>query len=118
MVTKGRRSSRYCTALALTRAKPGASADPRPQQVGVQVTGSRTGRDAELVAEGDVAALRDLLAAQDPRVLAILGHEGDESTQVPGQGAWNAQMLKKLKVYRGTNHPHEAQQPEAVEVAE
>jgi large subunit ribosomal protein L13 len=25
-------------------------------------------------------------------------------------------MLKKLKVYRGTNHPHQAQQPEALEV--
>ena len=28
------------------------------------------------------------------------------------------QMLKKLKVYRGTDHPHEAQNPERVEVAE
>ena len=27
-------------------------------------------------------------------------------------------MLKKLKVYRGTNHPHQAQQPESVDVAE
>lgn len=27
-------------------------------------------------------------------------------------------MLKKLKVYRGTNHPHQAQQPEALSVAE
>lgn len=27
-------------------------------------------------------------------------------------------MLKKLKVYRGTAHPHEAQQPERLEVAE
>jgi large subunit ribosomal protein L13 len=27
-------------------------------------------------------------------------------------------MLKKLKVYRGTNHPHQAQQPETVEVAQ
>jgi len=27
-------------------------------------------------------------------------------------------MLKKLKVYRGTNHPHKAQMPEAVDVAE
>ena len=26
-------------------------------------------------------------------------------------------MLKKLKVYRGTNHPHQAQQPEQIEVA-
>ena len=26
-------------------------------------------------------------------------------------------MLKKLKVYRGTNHPHQAQQPEKVDVA-
>lgn len=26
-------------------------------------------------------------------------------------------MLKKLKVYRGGNHPHEAQQPEALELA-
>jgi large subunit ribosomal protein L13 len=26
-------------------------------------------------------------------------------------------MLKKLKVYRGTNHPHQAQQPEKLEVA-
>jgi large subunit ribosomal protein L13 len=25
-------------------------------------------------------------------------------------------MLKKLKVYRGTSHPHQAQQPEALEV--
>ena len=25
-------------------------------------------------------------------------------------------MLKKLKVYRGTQHPHEAQQPEKIEV--
>jgi large subunit ribosomal protein L13 len=25
-------------------------------------------------------------------------------------------MLKKLKVYRGTNHPHQAQQPEKLEV--
>ena len=65
MVTKGRRPSRYCTALALTRAKPGASAGPRPQQAGVQVTGGWAGRDAELVAEGDVAALRERLH-QDP----------------------------------------------------
>jgi large subunit ribosomal protein L13 len=28
------------------------------------------------------------------------------------------QMLKKLNVYRGTKHPHEAQKPERVEVAE
>ncbi len=28
------------------------------------------------------------------------------------------QMLKKLKVYRGTDHPHEAQKQERVEVAE
>ena len=27
-------------------------------------------------------------------------------------------MLKKLKVYRGTNHPHQAQRPERIEVAE
>ena len=27
-------------------------------------------------------------------------------------------MLKKLKVYRGTNHPHQAQQPEVLSVAE
>jgi large subunit ribosomal protein L13 len=27
-------------------------------------------------------------------------------------------MLKKLKVYRGTNHPHQAQKPEPVNVAE
>jgi large subunit ribosomal protein L13 len=27
-------------------------------------------------------------------------------------------MLKKLKVYRGTNHPHQAQMPEAIEVVE
>ena len=27
-------------------------------------------------------------------------------------------MLKKLKVYRGSNHPHQAQQPEKIEVAE
>ena len=26
-------------------------------------------------------------------------------------------MLKKLKVYRGTTHPHEAQKPERLEVA-
>jgi large subunit ribosomal protein L13 len=26
-------------------------------------------------------------------------------------------MLKKLKVYRGSNHPHEAQQPETLDVA-
>ena len=26
-------------------------------------------------------------------------------------------MLKKLKVYRGSNHPHQAQQPEKVDVA-
>jgi large subunit ribosomal protein L13 len=28
------------------------------------------------------------------------------------------QMLKKLNVYRGTKHPHEAQKPERLEVAE
>ena len=28
------------------------------------------------------------------------------------------QMLKKLSVYRGTKHPHEAQKPERLEVAE
>jgi large subunit ribosomal protein L13 len=27
-------------------------------------------------------------------------------------------MLKKLKVYRGANHPHEAQKPERIEVTE
>ena len=27
-------------------------------------------------------------------------------------------MLKKLKVYRGANHPHQAQQPESIDVAE
>lgn len=27
-------------------------------------------------------------------------------------------MLKKLKVYRGTNHPHKAQLPEKIDVAE
>ena len=27
-------------------------------------------------------------------------------------------MLKKLKVYRGSNHPHQAQKPEQVEIAE
>jgi len=27
-------------------------------------------------------------------------------------------MLKKLKVYRGANHPHEAQRPEKFEIAE
>ena len=27
-------------------------------------------------------------------------------------------MLKKLKVYRGANHPHEAQKPEQVEITE
>jgi len=27
-------------------------------------------------------------------------------------------MLKKLKVYRGANHPHEAQKPEKFEIAE
>jgi large subunit ribosomal protein L13 len=27
-------------------------------------------------------------------------------------------MLKKLKVYRGTNHPHQAQKPEPIKVAE
>ena len=27
-------------------------------------------------------------------------------------------MLKKLKVYRGTNHPHQAQKPERIDVAE
>lgn len=27
-------------------------------------------------------------------------------------------MLKKLKVYRGTNHPHQAQKPEQIDVAE
>ncbi len=27
-------------------------------------------------------------------------------------------MLKKLKVYRGTSHPHQAQKPERLEVAE
>jgi len=27
-------------------------------------------------------------------------------------------MLKKLKVYRGTNHPHQAQMPEKIDVAE
>src|SRR5437763_5698739 len=27
-------------------------------------------------------------------------------------------MLKKLKVYRGANHPHEAQRPEKLEIAE
>lgn len=27
-------------------------------------------------------------------------------------------MLKKLKVYRGTNHPHQAQTPEKIDVAE
>lgn len=27
-------------------------------------------------------------------------------------------MLKKLKVYRGANHPHQAQKPERVDVAE
>jgi len=26
-------------------------------------------------------------------------------------------MLKKLKVYRGANHPHQAQQPESIDVA-
>jgi large subunit ribosomal protein L13 len=26
-------------------------------------------------------------------------------------------MLKKLKVYRGTQHPHQAQQPEALELS-
>jgi large subunit ribosomal protein L13 len=26
-------------------------------------------------------------------------------------------MLKKLKVYRGTAHPHQAQQPEALKLA-
>jgi large subunit ribosomal protein L13 len=27
-------------------------------------------------------------------------------------------MHKKLKVYRGTNHPHQAQMPEKIDVAE
>jgi large subunit ribosomal protein L13 len=27
-------------------------------------------------------------------------------------------MLKKLKVYRGANHPHQAQQPEALKLGE
>jgi ribosomal protein L13 len=27
-------------------------------------------------------------------------------------------MLKKLKVYRGTNHPHQAQQPESMTLGE
>jgi large subunit ribosomal protein L13 len=27
-------------------------------------------------------------------------------------------MLKKLKVYRGANHPHQAQMPESIDVAE
>ena len=27
-------------------------------------------------------------------------------------------MLKKLKVYRGTDHPHQAQKPESVKVGE
>jgi large subunit ribosomal protein L13 len=27
-------------------------------------------------------------------------------------------MLKKLKVYRGTEHPHQAQQPEALTISE
>ena len=27
-------------------------------------------------------------------------------------------MLKKLKVYRGSKHPHEAQKPETLEVGE
>ena len=26
-------------------------------------------------------------------------------------------MLKKLKVYRGTQHPHQAQQPESVKIS-
>jgi large subunit ribosomal protein L13 len=26
-------------------------------------------------------------------------------------------MIKKLKVYRGTTHPHEAQKPERLEIA-
>jgi len=34
------------------------------------------------------------------------------------KGKLGRKMLKKLKVYRGTDHPHQAQKPEALKVAE
>jgi large subunit ribosomal protein L13 len=33
------------------------------------------------------------------------------------KGPLGRQMVRKLKVYRGSSHPHEAQQPKALAIA-
>ncbi len=55
-------------------------------------------------------SLRDLLAAHPERVIEIAVKGMLPKTPL------GRQMVRKLKVYRGTNHPHTAQQPQALDI--
>ena len=54
--------------------------------------------------------LRQVLAATPERVI----HKAVQG-MLP-KGALGKQMLRKLKVYKGSEHPHEAQKPEVLEI--
>lgn len=55
-------------------------------------------------------SLRDLLAKHPERVIEIAVKGMLPKTPL------GRQMVRKLKVYRGTNHPHTAQQPQALNI--
>ena len=55
-------------------------------------------------------SLRDLLAAHPDRVIEIA-----VKGMLP-KNPLGRQMARKLKVYRGTQHPHTAQQPQALDI--
>jgi len=55
-------------------------------------------------------SLRDLLAAHPERVIEIA-----VKGMLP-KNPLGRQMARKLKVYRGTQHPHTAQQPQALDI--
>jgi large subunit ribosomal protein L13 len=55
-------------------------------------------------------SLRDLLAAHPERVIEIA-----VKGMLP-KNPLGRQMARKLKVYRGTAHPHTAQQPQALDI--
>lgn len=55
-------------------------------------------------------SLRDLLAAHPERVIEIA-----VKGMLP-KNPLGRQMARKLKVYKGTEHPHTAQQPQALDI--
>lgn len=81
----------------------------------ISITGSKAGKKVYYRHTGHIGGLKEITAekllAKKPREVLRLAVRG----MLP-KNSLGRRQLKKLKIYAGTEHPHEAQKPERLEI--